>query len=64
MTAAVANAPANGEALYASTFAGCHGAGVVGGIGPSILGTAAWTPADFQQAVLHGQASGAAPWPR
>ena len=58
MTAAVASAPVNGETLYASTCAGCHGAGAVGGIGPSLLGTAAWTPADFQQAVLHGQAPG------
>ncbi|AIZ44401.1 cytochrome c, class I [Deinococcus radiopugnans] len=58
MTAAAAQAPVNGESLYASNCAGCHGAGAVGGIGPALLETAAWSPAEFGQAVLHGQAPG------
>lgn len=58
MTVAVAGAPVNGEALYASSCAGCHGAGAVGGIGPALLQTAAWTAADFGQSVLHGKAPG------
>ncbi|CAM3278615.1 C-type cytochrome [Deinococcus saxicola] len=56
MTAAVASAPVNGQSLYASNCVGCHGANAVGGIGPALGVTAAWTPAEFAAAVLHGKA--------
>ncbi|MDV6374516.1 c-type cytochrome [Deinococcus sp. ZS9-10] len=58
MTAAVAEAPVNGQSLYVSNCVGCHGAEAVGGIGPTLLDTAAWSAADFNGAVLHGQAPG------
>ncbi|CAM4084594.1 c-type cytochrome [Deinococcus marmoris] len=58
MTAAVASAPVNGESLYASSCVGCHGAGAVGGIGPALLQSAAWSAADFNGAVLNGKAPG------
>ncbi|GBF07226.1 cytochrome c, class I [Deinococcus aerius] len=58
MTASAAPAPVNGQDLYASNCAGCHGAQAQGGVGPGLAETKAWADADFRQAVLHGQAPG------
>lgn len=58
VTAAVASAPVNGQALYVGNCAGCHGAQAQGGVGPGLTESAGWLEADFQAAVLHGQGQG------
>ena len=58
VTAAAGETTVNGQTLYASSCGGCHGAQAQGGVGPSLAQSAAWSSADFNAAVLHGQAPG------
>lgn len=58
VSAAPANAGSDGQALYVGNCAGCHGAAAEGGVGPSLVPSAAWTGTEFAQAVLHGAAPG------
>ncbi|WP_104989518.1 c-type cytochrome [Deinococcus sp. NW-56] len=58
VTAAAGETTVNGQALYASSCAGCHGGQAQGGVGPSLAESAAWSEPDFNAAVLHGQAPG------
>ncbi|EYB69406.1 cytochrome c, class I [Deinococcus phoenicis] len=58
MAAPVAAAPVNGQALYASNCAGCHGGQAQGGVGPALGVTKSWADAAFKEAVLHGKAEG------
>ncbi|WP_027461452.1 c-type cytochrome [Deinococcus murrayi] len=55
---ATGDAAVNGQALYASSCGGCHGAQAQGGVGPGLAASAAWSGTDFAAAVLHGQAPG------
>ncbi|MFC6592178.1 c-type cytochrome [Deinococcus lacus] len=48
----------NGESIYVGNCASCHGAAAAGGMGPELKHTAAWSDADFAEAVLHGKAQG------
>ncbi|ABF44322.1 cytochrome c, class I [Deinococcus geothermalis DSM 11300] len=56
MSASTAAAPVNGQSLYATNCAGCHGAQAQGGVGPGLGITKDWSDAAFAQAVLHGKA--------
>lgn len=58
MTASQGPAPVNGQVLFAGSCAGCHGATAGGGMGPALTPAAAWSQADFKEAVLHGKAPG------
>lgn len=58
MVATQGQPPVNGQTLYASNCAACHGATAGGGIGPNLKAAAAWSEADFKSAVLNGQAPG------
>ncbi|THF86853.1 cytochrome c [Deinococcus sp. KSM4-11] len=55
VSAAPATATPDGQALFASTCAGCHGAQAQGGIGPTLHAAARWTDTQFARAVLSGQ---------
>lgn len=54
VTAATGTVP-DGGALYAASCAGCHGADAGGALGPALRASAAWSTADFTQAVLEGR---------
>lgn len=54
VTAATGTVP-DGGALYAASCAGCHGADAGGALGPALRASAAWSGADFTQAVLEGR---------
>lgn len=58
VAATTTDAPVNGQALYATSCAGCHGAQAQGGVGPGLKDSAAWSDAEFREAVLHGKAPG------
>lgn len=58
MSAPTASAPVNGQALYATNCAGCHGGQAQGGVGPALAASGAWPEADFREAVLRGHAPG------
>lgn len=55
MTATQGAAPVNGQTLFASNCAGCHGATAGGGIGPALITTSTWSPSEFKEAVLNGK---------
>ncbi|MFC4427216.1 c-type cytochrome [Deinococcus navajonensis] len=55
MQAASGPAPVNGQALFASNCAGCHGGQAQGGVGPALLDAKTWTTAAFNDSVLHGK---------
>lgn len=44
-----------GKTLYTQNCAGCHGRDARGGVGPSLKGAAAWTPAQFKTALALGK---------
>ncbi|WP_034385769.1 cytochrome c [Deinococcus sp. YIM 77859] len=48
--------PVNGQTLYATNCAGCHGPQAQGGVGPALTATKHWTAAAFAEAVLRGRA--------
>lgn len=54
VTAATGTVP-DGGALYAANCAGCHGSDAGGALGPALRASAAWSGADFTQAVLEGR---------
>lgn len=56
MVAAVADAPVNGQTLFAGNCAGCHGANAEGAMGPALKPAGSWSDAEFKEAVLHGKA--------
>lgn len=58
VTAAAGDTTVNGQALYASSCGGCHGAQAQGGVGPGLAESAAWSEPDFNAAVLHGESPG------
>ncbi|WP_291425541.1 c-type cytochrome [Deinococcus sp.] len=58
MAATQGAAPINGQTLFASNCAGCHGATGGGGVGPNLKTAAGWALPDFGEAVLHGNAPG------
>lgn len=48
----------DGQALYVGNCAGCHGGQGQGAVGPAMKPSAAWSDAEFKEAVLHGHAPG------
>lgn len=58
MVATQGAAPVNGQALFAASCAGCHGATGGGGVGPALKAAAAWPEGDFKEAMLNGVAPG------
>lgn len=45
-------ASVNGQQIYTTNCAGCHGAKAQGGVGPSLHGAANWSYALFSRAML------------
>ena len=58
MSAAPDKAPINGQSLYASNCAGCHGAAATGAVGPTLVPAGTWALNEFKNATLHGDAPG------
>jgi len=58
MAAAAGKPLVNGQTLFASNCAWCHGAQAQGGIGPALSVIKSWPVADFASAMLHGKAPG------
>lgn len=56
VAAAPAGATPDGNALYTTNCAACHGAQGQGGVGLPLAPSATWTEAQFAEAVLNGKA--------